>query len=134
MTRNGWRWLGWQDSALLDENENVIAIIGVGRDITDRLQAEVALIESEERFRALVEKSPLGISLIGEDGRYKYINPQFTTLFGYTAEDIPTGNDHPSDRIVIAETRKESVSALTKVRKFADYGVRARWFTGEKLK
>ncbi|MFC1505075.1 PAS domain S-box protein [Thermodesulfobacteriota bacterium] len=91
MTKNGWRWLGWQDSAILDVDENIVAIVGVGRDITDRIHAEAALRESEEKFRTLVEKSPLGISLIGNDGQNKYVNPQFTNIFGYTLEDIPTG-------------------------------------------
>jgi len=62
-------------------------------DLTKRRQAEKALQESEERFRTLVEKSPLGISLIGKDGRYKYVNPQFVTMFGFTLNDIPTGSE-----------------------------------------
>ena len=78
--------------ALRDDNGNPTAVIEVSRDITEHKQAEEALHESEEKFRTLVEKSPLGISLIANDGRYKYINPQFTTIFGYTIEDIPTGN------------------------------------------
>ena len=54
--------------------------------------AQKALKESEAKFRALVEESPLGIALIGKDGRYKYINPRFQHTFGYTLEDIPTGS------------------------------------------
>jgi len=63
------------------------------RDITERKLADKALRESEEKFRTLVEKSPLGISLIGNDGQYKYVNPQFTKIFGYTIEDTPTGKE-----------------------------------------
>ncbi len=40
MTEEGWRWLAWSDRAVTDENCNVVAIIGVGRDITARKQAE----------------------------------------------------------------------------------------------
>ncbi len=42
-------------------------------------------------FRILADESPLGISLIGRDGRYKYINNHFNNIFGYTLDDIPTG-------------------------------------------
>ncbi len=59
--------------------------------VENRRQAEKALRESEEKFRMLVEQSPLGISLLGEDGRYKYVNPKFVEMFGYTTEDVPTG-------------------------------------------
>ncbi|MFH0778107.1 MAG: PAS domain S-box protein, partial [Candidatus Eisenbacteria bacterium] len=36
LTRKGWRWLAWADEAVLDESGNVVAIVGVGRDITER--------------------------------------------------------------------------------------------------
>jgi PAS domain S-box-containing protein len=59
--------------------------------VENRRRAEKALRESEEKFRMLVEQSPLGISLIGKDGRYKYVNPQFLEMFGYTIDDVATG-------------------------------------------
>jgi len=54
MTNYGWRWLGWQDTAIVDQHQHVVAIIGVGRDITDRVRAQAALKESEAKFRAMV--------------------------------------------------------------------------------
>ena len=42
-TVDGWRWLSWTARAVLDDQGNVIALIGSGRDITDRKQAEDAL-------------------------------------------------------------------------------------------
>lgn len=77
---------------IIDDSGNSIGVVEFVRNVTDRKRAEAALRESEEKFRTLVEKSPLGISLIADDGNYKYINPQFTTIFGYTIEDIPTGS------------------------------------------
>jgi PAS domain S-box-containing protein len=77
---------------IIDDSGNSIGVVEFVRNVTDRKRAEAALRESEEKFRTFVEKSPLGISLIADDGNYKYINPQFTTIFGYTIEDIPTGS------------------------------------------
>jgi diguanylate cyclase (GGDEF)-like protein/PAS domain S-box-containing protein len=50
---------------LLSNNQ----IIGLLRDITERKQTEQALIESEQKFRSLVEHSPDGIIVVDEHGR-----------------------------------------------------------------
>jgi len=48
MTVHGWRWLGWADTAVLDPDGRVAAIIGVGRDVTDRRVAEERLRQAEK--------------------------------------------------------------------------------------
>jgi len=47
--------------------------------VNEQLKKEsiIALRESEEKFRVLVEESPLGVSLIGKDGKYKWLYPNF---------------------------------------------------------
>jgi PAS domain S-box-containing protein len=52
MTVSGWRWLGWLDTAVRDEQGNVTAIIGVGRDITERKAMEEQL-RHQERLAAV---------------------------------------------------------------------------------
>jgi len=61
MTKDGWKWLSWMDTAVLDENKNVVAIIGVGRDITERKQTEKILRESEDKLARSKKMESLGL-------------------------------------------------------------------------
>ncbi len=60
------------------------------REISERKQAELSLRESEDRFRKLMERSPMAISVTDMKDEVRYLNQKFTELFGYTLEDIPT--------------------------------------------
>jgi PAS domain S-box-containing protein len=62
---------------------------GVVRDITERIHAEQAMSESEERYRALVEQSSEGIFLLDiETKRILEANQAYQRLLGYTAEEL----------------------------------------------
>ncbi|WP_300161965.1 PAS domain S-box protein [Solidesulfovibrio sp.] len=50
-------------------------------DVTDRLEAQRRLSESEKRFRLLVENAPSGI-FVQTRGRFAYVNPMARQLFG----------------------------------------------------
>ncbi len=54
-TVKGWRWLAWNDKAILSAQNEIIEIIGVGRDITEQKEVEASLIESEKKFRQITE-------------------------------------------------------------------------------
>jgi len=83
---------GLSDVELMEFLKNVTnqMIDSVAREINDRKQAEAELRESEERFRTFAEKAPVGITIMSPDQRFEYINPNFTELFGYTIQDMPT--------------------------------------------
>lgn len=85
------RLLAWWCRVLKDSNGNVTGALSTGRDITDIQRGEEMLRESEKKFRAMAETSPLAIYMSdGIEQKAEYINPTFTKLFGYTLEDIPT--------------------------------------------
>ncbi len=81
-TKEGWRWLAWADTGLVDDNGNVTAIIGVGRDITERKQAEAALKESRDLFDAFMGHLPALAFIKDRQGRYIYTNQAYETFFG----------------------------------------------------
>lgn len=70
LTRDGWRWLGWLDTAVLDDRGEVTAIVGVGRDVTERRMAERALIESEKRLRTVVSNLPVIMFTLDAAGKF----------------------------------------------------------------
>ena len=57
-------------------------------DITDKKEAEQKLIESEEKFRHLYQKSPCGIALLDMKGTIIDMNSTVFDLFGYTKEEL----------------------------------------------
>src|SRR5690349_15479286 len=47
-----------------------------------------ALLESEARFRSMVEQSPLSIQILSPEGRTLQVNPAWEKLWGTTAEEL----------------------------------------------
>jgi len=86
-------WVSMNVRQVRDAQGNVLYLEGITQDITERKGMEEALLREKERFRSFVEESPFGVSVIGSDGRYQYINPKFTEMFGYTLEDVPNGRE-----------------------------------------
>jgi len=90
---------------------------------------EKSLQESEERYRILVEESPLGVSLIGKDGRYRYLNPKFVEIFGYTLEEIPTGKEWFRKAYPDEKYRKEVLASwIDDHRRYGIGGARPRTY------
>ena len=65
----------------------------IQRDITERKRAEDELQKERETFFTILESDPTGVALIGQDGVYQYLNPEFTNITGYSLEDIRTGRE-----------------------------------------
>jgi PAS domain S-box-containing protein len=62
-------------------------LIAVGHDITDRVQAEKELRESQERYRALSEASFEGLTFISE-GRFLAVNETLARMLGYEVDEL----------------------------------------------
>jgi PAS domain S-box-containing protein len=70
-----------------DEKGNVIAMVGVARDITHRKQDEASLRESEERYRQLIETMQDGIYRSSHEGKFLEVNPAMVKILGYNSKE-----------------------------------------------
>lgn len=73
---------------LRDENDAIIGMFGISRDITARQSAEDALRESEKRFQDIVTASADWIWEVDSEWRYTYASDSVTNLLGYSPEEI----------------------------------------------
>ncbi len=65
----------------------------VCHDITDKKLAEETLQAERESLFTILDNDPMGVILIDHDGSYLYVNQEFTSMTGYTRQDVPTGKD-----------------------------------------
>lgn len=71
-----------------DARGQVVTVLALGRDVTERRLAERRLHASEQTFRAMVEHSPDAITRYDAECRRTYVNPALQALLGFTAEEL----------------------------------------------
>ena len=73
---------------LRDESGDVYGMLGIYMDITKRKRAEMALRESEERYRAVVETAADGFWMLDGEGRILATNNAYARRSGYSPEQL----------------------------------------------
>ncbi len=94
MTKNGWRWFGWADKAILDEKNAVVAIVGVGRDITERKQAEKELEVANQKLTDIIDFLPDATFVVNHDKRVIAWNRAIEEMTGVAKKDIIGKRDY----------------------------------------
>ncbi len=81
-------WMHWKDQGVFDAENQLIGILCVGRDLTDRIESEQALKESEARWRALLDQQSDMIVFYRPDLTRRFANDAYCKFVGRDASDL----------------------------------------------
>jgi PAS domain S-box-containing protein len=84
----GLRQIEWFHSDLVNDEEQTIGILCIGRDVTELQSAREALREAEQRNRAILETAVNAIITISDERIIESVNTSTERLFGYTREEM----------------------------------------------
>jgi len=98
-------------SPIKDVEENTIALQVSAFNITDILEIEQKLRESERKYQDIIEKTKDGIIVIGLDGKFKFFTHQISEMLGGVEITADTGFSfvHPDDAKHVFESFKNAL-------------------------
>jgi two-component system, cell cycle sensor histidine kinase and response regulator CckA len=99
---------------IIDAEGNFVGYRGIDRDVTERKKAEEALLESEAKYRAVVESSLVGVFIV-QDNLFRFVNKRWCEIYGYTYDEVvdkvcPLDLAHPEDKRIIQENVRKRLS------------------------
>ncbi|MCT7982311.1 response regulator [Laspinema sp. A4] len=96
----------WFSAAVSPVREDTVIV--VARDISDRKQAEEALIIAEERYHSIVENAIAGIFQSTVDGQYLSVNPALAKIYGYaSAEELQQSIKNINTQLYVNPDRRQ---------------------------
>ena len=112
-TDNGILYYELTGSLLRDSTGKIIGGVKVVRDITGLKRVEETLRESEEKYRALFEATPVGIGIADLDGKMLDCNANMLEITGFTLEelksmDVSATYVDPDERKMLLKTLQET--------------------------
>src|SRR5262249_1300216 len=93
---------------------------GMAHDVTERRRAELALRDSEQRYRTLFEKTVAGVAMISIEGEIVDCNDAWAHMFGYSSAFECQGSKtlkhyyDPADRIALLKELRDTGSITNK--------------------
>ena len=99
--------------AVCDSNGKTLYFDGIIENITESKRAEEALLQSEERFRAVYNASPSAISISEiETGKLIEINEAYEKLFGYDKDEVLGKSSYELGLWINSDDRKQLIDTI----------------------
>jgi PAS domain S-box-containing protein len=88
MRRSGERvWIAWTNKMILDDQGQLVEILSIGSDITERKRAEETLQEREATLQGVLRTAPIGIGLV-HNRTFVWANDQVANITGYPVDEL----------------------------------------------
>ncbi|MCX6689116.1 MAG: PAS domain S-box protein, partial [Methanoregula sp.] len=97
-------WVRTIKTAIRDKEGEIVGLLGIFWDITDKKRAEDVLAESEAKFRTLFESMAPGVFYQRADGTFIDANPAALDMFGLTREQFMGRDSYDPRWNIVSET------------------------------
>ena len=116
------------------EIDNELCILMIGRDITRRISAEAALVETEEKFEKVFSESPDGIVILRHaDGTITDINHALLHRSGYSREEIVGHSIYETQVFLGTDELQETTAELATLGRLANRSITFVTKSGESV-
>jgi len=105
------------------KGSKIVGMRSIIHDVTEMVNAEEKIKESEAKFRTISEQSLMGISII-QDERIKYVNETLANILGYSIEEILNWSHGEFFKTIYPKDKKRVIELATKKVNRFDNGVR----------
>jgi len=121
------KWVWEQGQAVCGRDGEVVALEGFIQDITDRKKTEIALINSEEKYRNLIESALVGIYSTTIKGELLIVNEALTRMLEYDSIEELLSIPNVITRYKDPADRKKMLDLIMQNGKLTDYEI--TWLT-----
>ena len=123
------RWIRDRAFPVRDDDRGTVRVAGIAEDITEHKRSESALLESEGRFRAMIEQSISGTCMIDAEYRFLYLNPRLVAILGYQSPASLVGRPvldfvAPEDQVKAAEEIRRRIEGETDAAHYHFHAIR----------
>lgn len=80
-------WIRAKTSPVYDRDNKLLGVTLLSENIDSQKRAQIELMQSEEKFRSLVEQSLVGVYIM-QEGKFVYVNPGFEKIMGYSIHEL----------------------------------------------